>query len=648
MIRRWTTAAIVAVGLAGVVAQGVPPLLASGVRELRRDSPKRLWREGGSPAIQRPAPAAGFDVQEKSIAELQAALTAGTVTSRSLVLAYLGRIRAYDLEGPRLNAMIAMNPKVLEIADALDRERAARGPRGPLHGIPIVVKDNFETADMPTTGGTLALTGFMTGRDAFQVKRLRDAGAIIIGKTNLHELAAGITTISSLGGQTRNPYDPSRNPGGSSGGTGAAVAASFAAAGMGSDTCGSIRIPAANNNLVGLRGTNGLSSRDGIIPLSHTQDIGGPIARTVTDLATMLDITVGVDPADAMTQASAGHIPPSYRDLLKADALKGVRIGVLKNLFGTAPEDNEVGAIDRKALDTMKKAGAELVDVSIAGFDEQILNTSLIDAEFKFDLINYLARWPNAPVHSLGEILERGDYALALEQMFTRRNARTSPDTPDVAQAKAKRTALLELVTRTMTEQRLDVLAYPPLRRKAALIVEPQRGGENCQLSAHTGLPAISMPAGFTDDGVPVGVELLGPAWSEAKLLSMAYAYEQAAHPRRPPSTAPALINGKPPATMSFVTNLGGAHVTFTFDPIAGTLGWDVTSTRPLVASLHRGEKGPALATLITNKATEAGGSVALLEADRTTLRANGLFLVVRAMENPQNVQRAPLRVASR
>ena len=316
---------------------------------------------------QAPAAPVAFDVQEKSIAELQAALTAGTVTSRSLVLAYLARIRAYDLLGPQLNSMIAMNPKVLEAADALDRERAAGRVRGPLHGIPIVIKDNYETSDMPTTGATLALTGFMTGRDAFQVKRLRDAGAVIIGKTNLHELAAGITTISSLGGQTRNPYDPTRNPGGSSGGTGAAVAANFAAAGMGSDTCGSIRIPAANNNLFGLRGTIGLSSRDGIIPLSHSQDIGGPLARTVTDLATMLDVTVGADPADAISQASAGHIPPSYRELLKADALKGVRIGVLKNLFGTAAEESEVAALDGKALDAMKTAGAELVDVSHPG-----------------------------------------------------------------------------------------------------------------------------------------------------------------------------------------------------------------------------------------------------------------------------------------
>jgi Asp-tRNA(Asn)/Glu-tRNA(Gln) amidotransferase A subunit family amidase len=599
-----------------------------------------------SAAAQVPA-AAPFEVQEKTISELQAALASGAVTSRGLVLAYLARIRAYDLQGPQINSMIAMNPRVLAIADALDAERAARGPRGPLHGIPIVVKDNFETADMPTTGGSLALTGFMTGRDAFQVKRLRDAGAIIIGKTNLHELASGITTISSSGGQTRNPYDLARNPGGSSGGTGAAVAASFAAAGMGSDTCGSIRIPSANNNLFGLRGTMGLSSRDGIIPLSHTQDIGGPLARTVADLAAMLDVTVGADPADAVTAASAGHIPPSYRDLLKADGLRGIRIGVLSSLMGALPEDEEVASIDRRALDAMRKAGAEIVDVAVPGIEELMRGSSVIDAEFKFDLMDYLAQRPSPPVKSLGEILERGEYAAALETNFRRRDSRTSPDTPDVAQARAKRTELLALVTRAMEAQRLDALAYPTLRRKAARISEPQGGSPNCQLSPSTGLPAIAMPAGFTDDAVPVGIELLGAAWSEPKLLSMAFAYEQATHPRRPPSNTPALVNGRAPGILNFVVNVAGAHVTFSFDPSQGTLAWDAVATRPLVATVHRGPTGPALATLLTDKATESAGTITLIPSDRERLRANGLVLAVRALEAPRQVERGVIRVSA-
>ncbi len=267
---------------------------------------------------QTPAPAEFFEVHERSILELQAAQAEGRVTSRGLVDAYLARIAAYDQSGPRLNAIVVLNPRARDEAEALDRERARTGPRGPLHGIPVLVKDNYDTVDMPTSGGALGLATMQPAVDAFQVKRLRAAGAVILGKTTMHELAAGIVTISSLTGQTRNPYDLMRVPGGSSGGTGAGVAASFAAAGMGSDTCGSIRIPAANQNLVGLRPTRGLSSRTGVIPLSGTQDEAGPLARTVTDLAIMLDATVGADPDDAITAEGVGHVPRSYRDTLTA------------------------------------------------------------------------------------------------------------------------------------------------------------------------------------------------------------------------------------------------------------------------------------------------------------------------------------------
>ena len=236
-----------------------------------------------------PATSPRFEVMERTIPELQDAMAAGRVTSRELVEQYLARIEAYDQRGPSLNAMISLNAAALEEADALDEERASRNVRGPLHGVPVVVKDNYDMVGLPTTAGSVALADWYPPDDAYQVARLKEAGAVIIGKTNMHELAYGIETISSLGGQTRNPYDPTRNPGGSSGGTGAAVAANFAVAGMGSDTCGSIRIPSFHHALVGLRGTRGLSSRDGIIPLALTQDIGGPLTRTVTDLALVLD-----------------------------------------------------------------------------------------------------------------------------------------------------------------------------------------------------------------------------------------------------------------------------------------------------------------------------------------------------------------------
>ncbi|WP_273463771.1 amidase, partial [Sandarakinorhabdus limnophila] len=239
-----------------------------------------------APAVQAaPQPSGNIEVAEASIPQLQAALASGAVTSRQLVQAYLARIAAYDSQGPALNSIVTLNPAALAQADALDKERASKGPRGPLHGIPVLVKDNFDTKDMPTAGGALALATLQPAQDAHQLEKLRSAGAIILGKTAMHELAAGTTTISSLTGQTRNPYDLLRSPGGSSGGTGAAIAASFAAAGMGSDTCGSIRIPAAYQNLFGLRTTRGLASRTGVIPLSDTQDVAGPLARSVADLA---------------------------------------------------------------------------------------------------------------------------------------------------------------------------------------------------------------------------------------------------------------------------------------------------------------------------------------------------------------------------
>ena len=593
--------------------------------------------------------APAFDVFEKSIPELQAAMASGVVTSRDLVEAYLARIRAYDHAGPALDAMIALNPRALDDADALDKERAARGPRGPLHGIPVVIKDNYETAGMPTTGGSIALAGFEPGRDAFMVRKLREAGAVIVGKTNLHELASGITTISSLGGQTRNPYDPARVPGGSSGGTGAAVAADFAAAGMGSDTCGSIRIPSANNNLFGLRGTLGLSSRTGIIPLSHTQDIGGPLARTVTDLAIMLDATVGLDPADATTAAGEGHVPRSYRDGLRADALKGRRIGILTDLFGSEPDDREVGGIVLKALEAIHEAGAETVEVKIPGLEALLRGSSVIDAEFKFDLMDYLARFPNAPVHSLGEILDRGAYHAALEDSFTRRNAVPARETDAYRRARIRRTAVRDVVLAAMDEQKLDALVYPTLRRKPAVIGEAQEGS-NCQMSPSTGFPAIAMPAGFTDDGLPVGVELLGRAWAEPDLLAMAYAYEKAVHPRRPPPTTPPLVNGAAPPPATFAVTAGGVRVSFTYDRVMGGLTYRIASdaaTGPLLTvALHRGgegETGPVVATLLGGAALSASGATVLAPPEREALERGGLYLDARATAHPDRPMRAQI-----
>lgn len=484
------------------------------------------------------AQGAPFSVVEKSIPALQEEMKSGRVTSVQLVDAYLARIRQFDKAGPRINAVIAINPKAHEIAAALDRERREKGPRGILHGIPVLVKDNYATEDMPTTGGSKALEGFETGRDAFVVARLRAAGAVILGKTNLHELAYGITSVSSMGGQTRNPYDPARNPGGSSGGTGAAVAASFAAAGLGTDTCGSVRNPSSANALVGLRGSMGLSSRTGILPLSLTQDIGGPLARSITDLAIMLDATVGVDPADPVTEASNGQIPRTYLGAIGDRDIRDIRIGILTPFFGSAPEDAEVATIVRDALHTFADFGADVVEITIPDLDEALRGTSVINDEFKSDLDEFLKQYPGAPVHSLAEIVASGKYDPAVEGVLKRANGVASRDTESYQVALDRREAARQLVIAAMAQRGVSALAYPTLRRKPAVIGQPQ-AGSNCQLSATTGLPALAIPAGFTADGLPVGMELLGMPFGERTLLRAAYAYEQVISPRRPPSTTP-------------------------------------------------------------------------------------------------------------
>jgi Asp-tRNA(Asn)/Glu-tRNA(Gln) amidotransferase A subunit family amidase len=586
-----------------------------------------------------------FDPFEKSIEDLQRAMQSGQVTSRQLVDLYLARIREYDQQGPALNAIKAVNPEAREAADTLDRERAARGARGPLHGIPVVVKDNYETIEMPTTAGSLALATFHPKRDAFLVQRLKAAGAVILAKTNMHEFAAGITSIGSGFGQVRNPYDLDRNPGGSSGGTGASVSGNFAAAGMGSDTCGSIRNPASENNLVGLRGTRGLSSRTGIVPLSSTQDIGGPIARSIADLAIMLDATVGQDPADDSTSASAGHIPPSYRASLKADALKGARIGVIRSLFGGVAEDQEIASIVEKAIDSLKNAGADVIDVSVPGLDDLLRDSSMIAYDFKFDLADYLAKSPNAPVKSLADVLDRGLLHTSLESNFKARNAVESRDNDQSRRARIKRVALRQAVEASLDEQRLTALIYPTLRRKPARLGDGQ-GPSNCQLSATSGLPALGLPAGFTDDGLPVGMDLLGGAFHEEALLSLGYSIEQTLQLRRPPFSTPPLINGKRPAARTVSLSFrpkssagtpaaaAGAILQLTYDETAARMDYVFRMTPAVVDHMnavwvHSGtidKPGPARHELYgARRSTE--GSFVVSAADRTDLAAGHLIV---------------------
>lgn len=535
----------------------------------------------GRPAVRsaaRTTPRAAVEVTEASITELRDAMAAGRVSSVQLVDAYLARITAFDHAGPGLNSLIRINPNARADAAARDAERKQGRLRGPLHGIPIIIKDNYDTGDMPTSGGSLALAGSQPSQDAFVVKKLRDAGAIVLAKSNLHELAAGITSISSLGGQTRNPYDPTRCPGGSSGGTGAAIAASFATVGWGSDTCGSIRIPSAFGSLFGLRPTQGLVSRSGIIPLSSTQDIGGPLARTATDLAIALDVSVGYDPSDSVTRVLRDAPAPRFEAALDKNALRGARIGVFRPYF--VDTDAEIADTVRAALAVMKAQGATIIDVAVAEFDTLIANTSVLNMETKFDLANYLSRVPNAPVHSLREIIDRGLFDRALELRFRTVDTMKSMDSELRTRALGRQQQLRARMERIMDSLSLDALAYPTMRQKPVLVGETQQGS-TCALSAQSGLPAISIPAGFMAEGLPVGLELIGRAFTDVRLVALAYAFEQSGVRRRAPSTTPALVAGAVPVaplvTVRAVTPQASAVGQFRYDAPTSVLRWSVT-----------------------------------------------------------------------
>jgi len=489
-----------------------------------------------------------FSPDEATISGIHAALAAKRATCVQVVQTHLQRIEAYDDRGPALNALITINASALKTAAELDKVAATRSPMRPLHCIPIVLKDNYDTADMPTTGGSRTLASSVPPRDAFVVKKLRDAGAIILGKANLTELARGGTTVSSLGGQTRNPYDLTRTPGGSSGGTGAAIAASFAVTGTGSDTGQSIRSPASALNLVGLRPTRGLVSRTGIIPVSTTQDEAGPITRTVEDAARMLDVMAGYDPADPITAFGARRIPPTYTAFLDPARLKGARIGVLDAFFGREPVHQDVNAVTENAIRKMVEAGATIVHVTIQELDALTRNIQVADYEAKTAFNAYLATLgPRAPVRTLDEFIARGEFHPSLGAgLEAERRVVDGANDPEYKNRLLRRDQLRMAIMQVMAADRLDAVLYPHQRRLVARIGEEQLE-RNGVLSNSTGFPAITFPAGFSPPtasaplGVPIGIELLGPEWSEPTLIALAFAFEQAVKPRRPPAVTPPL-----------------------------------------------------------------------------------------------------------
>lgn len=482
-----------------------------------------------------------FELMEADIMGIQNAMAAGKLTSVQLVQMYLDRIAAYDKQGPTIKSLITINPNAAAIAASLDQERKDKGPRGLLHGIPIIVKDNYDTADMPTSAGCTCLKDNQPVSDSYMIKKLKDAGAIILAKANLSEFAINTDTNSSLGGQTKNPYVLTQNPGGSSGGTGASIASNLGVAGLGTDTGGSIRIPSSYNSIVGIRPTIGLTSRDGIIPLALSQDVGGPMARTVADAAIMLDTVSGYDPNDIVTAGSIGKKPTSYTNYLIKDGLKGARIGLVTNtsVIGT---NKEVLALLNKAADSMREQGAVVTNVYIPNADTIVSYSSLSAFEFKYNLNDYLSNTrmvdpSSLRYHSLTDIINsQTDFLSSLKSTLTTRDAVAPLDTnqayKDILLYRTRMTqqSLLGL----MADNNLDVLLYPAT-------TTPTSGGNANRLSPFSGFPAISVPAGYVASGTPIGIELLARPYEEGELIKIGYSYEQATHNRVAPKSVPAL-----------------------------------------------------------------------------------------------------------
>jgi Asp-tRNA(Asn)/Glu-tRNA(Gln) amidotransferase A subunit family amidase len=471
------------------------------------------------------------------------------LTCRALLEAYLRRIEAYDKKGPSLNSIVVVNPRAVDEAAALDIRFASSGPIGPLHCVPMLVKDNFETVGLQSANGSLALRGFVSDKDAFQVRRVKDAGAIVIAKTNMAEWAfSPYETVGSiLPGYTRNPYALDRVTAGSSGGTAAGIAASFGLVGLGSDTGNSIRGPSSHQALAGIRSTMGLTSRSGVMPLNLLADIAGPMARTLTDATRVFQVIVGSDPADPVTSEADRHLPQNYLAALVPDGLRAARIGVMRQAYERDTTDPEIVAVFMRALDDLRRAGAVVVDPAV------VKDLSLIRRVeglapcmgFKYDINAYLAsHGDRVPVKSLSEIIKSGQFHPSVQRRLEQaeQGPAIGPDSKECAAEQVYRQRVRDAVTTTMDALKLDAFVYPTWSNVPRLIGDLNTPhGDNSQFfSPTTGFPAVQIPMGYTrDNTLPAGMTFLGRAWSEATLIRLAYSYEQATKHRRPPSSTP-------------------------------------------------------------------------------------------------------------
>ncbi len=493
-----------------------------------------------------------IEVVEATIADIRAAILEGRTTCRAVVEAYLARIEAYD-EPTGLNAITVSNPRAPERADQLDTALREGAAPGPLFCAPILVKDNFDTHDLPTTGGSVALAGSLPPDDAFMVRRIREADAIVLAKTNMAEWAfSPRQTVSSSYGTTANAYALDRVPAGSSGGTASGVAASFGVAGLGSDTGNSIRGPSSHLALFGIRSTIGLTSRDGVIPLAFDRDIAGPMTRTVEDAARLFDVITGHDPADPYTDAGRGRKAESYLAFLDRDGAAGARIGVLRALVDTEDADSAVTRVFEQALEDLRRLGAEIVDpLVVPGFEEHLRARSFC-RRFRYDVARYLeSLGDRAPIRDVAEVLETGLFAPYVEERIRAYvefpadvpPASWDPPCPDYAEH-AARQAFLAAVVAAMDDAPVAVVVYPTWTNPPAPLdrAREEYRGDNSQLVAPaTGLPAATVPMGYTYGGLPAGLQILARPFDEGAIFKIAYAYEQATRHRRPPDRFPPL-----------------------------------------------------------------------------------------------------------